>query len=300
MKREDLIDLALFMTVAEEKNFTRAAVRLGLSQSAVSHAMRRLEASIGTKLLNRTSRRVSTTEAGENLLAALRPSFGQINARIEELRLLGDTPRGLVRLTASKAAARSVLWPTLSQIVRDYPEIQIELSLESRLSELAEDRFDGGVRLLEFASPDMIAVKIGPPIRMAAVASPEYFCKHGVPTHPSELDDHACLTLRFHSHAPAYDWEFEKDGEEIIKKVTGPFIFSESDFSIEAAREGHGIAFVTEPEVLNDIEDGTLRRVLSDWCPPFDGFCLCYSGRRNISSAFQLVIDRLRYREEVS
>lgn len=295
MKREELSDLALFMTVAEERNFTRASVRLGVSQSAVSHAVRRLEASIGLKLLNRTSRRVSTTDAGEKLLAALRPGFGQINARIEELRLLGDAPRGLVRLTASKAAARTVLWPTLSRIVRDYPEVQIELNLESRLTDLAEDRFDAGVRLREFVSPNMIAIRVGPPVRMAAVASPDYFKARGVPQHPSELDDHACLALRFHTHDSAYDWEFEKDGKEIIKKVSGPFIFSESDICIDAAKDGHGIAFVTEPEITEDIESGSLRRVLMDWCPPFDGYCLCYSSGRNISSAFRLVIDRLRY-----
>ncbi|EPC00791.1 LysR family transcriptional regulator [Litchfieldella anticariensis FP35 = DSM 16096] len=297
MMREELGDLVVFMAVAEERSFTRASVRLGLSQSAVSHTVRRLEESIGLKLLNRTSRRVSTTDAGEKLLDALRPSFGQINARIEEIRMLGDAPRGLVRLTASKAAARAVLWPKISQIVRDYPEVQIELNLESRLTDLAEDRFDAGVRLREFVSPDMIAVKIGPLIRMVAVAAPEYFRKHGVPKHPSDLDDHACLSLRFSSHAPAYDWEFEKEGEAIVKKVSGPLIFSESDLCIDAAKEGHGIAFVTEPEVIDDIEDGKLRRVLADWCPPFDGYHLCYSGRRQISSAFRLVIDRLRYRD---
>ncbi|MDX1804581.1 MAG: LysR family transcriptional regulator, partial [Alcanivorax sp.] len=167
MKREELSDLAVFMTVAEERNFTRAAVRLEVSQSAVSHAVRRLEASIGLKLLNRTSRRVTTTDAGEKLLAALKPGFGQISDRIEELRLLGDAPRGLIRLSASKPAVRAVLWPVLSQLVRDYPEVQVELSLESRLTDLTEDRFDAGVRLREFISPDMIAVKIGPPIRMA-------------------------------------------------------------------------------------------------------------------------------------
>lgn len=295
--REELNDLVVFMTVAEERSFTRASVRLGLSQSAVSHTVRRLEESIGLKLLNRTSRRVSTTDAGEKLLDTLRPSFSQINARIEEIRLLGDAPRGLVRLTASKVAAKAVLWPKISQIIRDYPEVQIELNLESKLTDLAEDRFDAGVRLREFVSPDMIAVRIGPPIRMVAVASPDYFRKHGVPEHPTELDDHDCLSLRFSSHAPAYDWEFEKDGEEIVKKVSGPLIFSESDLCVQAAKEGFGIAFVTEPEVVEDIQDGTLRRVLADWCPPFDGFHLCYSGRRQPSSAFRLVIDRLRYRD---
>lgn len=293
--REELSDLTLFMAVAEERSFTRAAAHLNLSQSAVSHAVRRLESHVGIKLLNRTSRRVSTTDAGEKLLAALRPGLGMINARIEELRQLGDVPRGLVRIAASKPALRTLLWPKLSQLVRDYPEIQIELNLESRLTDLAGERVDAGVRLREYVSPDMIAVDVGPPIRLAAVASPAYFKAHGIPQHPDDLDNHACLTLRFQSHSPAYDWEFEKDGQEIVKKVSGPFIFSESDICIEAAKAGHGIAFVTEPEVIDDIENGTLRRVLADWCPPFDGYCLCYSGRRNISSAFRLVIDRLKY-----
>ncbi|EKF74807.1 HTH-type transcriptional regulator YcjZ [Alcanivorax hongdengensis A-11-3] len=298
--RDELSDLALFMAVAEEKSFTRAAAQRDLSQSAVSHAVRRLEAHVGIKLLNRTSRRVSTTDAGEKLLAALRPGLGMINARIEELRLLGDAPRGRVRLAASKAALHAVLWPRLSQLVQDYPEIQVELNLESRLIDLAEERFDAGIRMREFISPDMIAVKIGPDLRMAAVAAPHYLQARGVPRHPEDLDHHACIGLRFHAHASTYDWEFEKAGQEIVKKVAGPFIFSESDICIEAAKAGHGIAFVTEPEVIDDIERGTLRRVLSDWCPTFEGYYLCYSGRRNISSALRLLIDRLRYTDSTS
>jgi DNA-binding transcriptional LysR family regulator len=296
VKREELSDLAVFMAVAEERNFTRAAVRLGISQSAVSHTIRRLEASIGVKLLNRNSRRVTATDAGEQLLEAVRPGFGQIDARIEELRLSGDTPRGLVRITASRIAARTLLWPVLSQFVRDYPEIQIELSVHSSLNDLAGDRFDAGVRLREFVGPDMIAVKIGPPVRMAAVASPGYIRARGVPNHPSDLDEHDCLILRFNPNSPTYDWEFEKDGDEIIKRVSGPFVFNESDICLEAAKAGHGIAFVTETEVLPDIQAGALCRVLSDWCAPFDGFHLFYSGRRNVSSALRLLIDRLRYR----
>lgn len=297
MKREELGDLAVFLAVAEESNFTRAATRIGISQSAVSHTIRRLEASVGQKLLNRTSRRVTTTEAGEKLLDTLRPSFGEVDAAMEELRHLGDAPRGLVRLTTSKTAARTILWPILSRIVRDYPDVQIEVCLDSRLTDLAEDRFDAGVRLGEFVGPGMIAVKIGPPLRMAAVATPEYFKEHGLPEHPSELDSHRCLALRFNAHVPTYDWEFEKNGEEIVKKVSGPFIFSESDICIEAAKESHGIAFVTEPEVRDAIKQGSLSRVLADWCPPFEGFHLFYSGRRQVSSALRLVIDRLKYRD---
>lgn len=295
--REELNDLVVFMTVAEYGSFTRAAVHLELSQSAVSYAVRRLEQSLGLKLLNRTSRKVSTTDAGDKLLATLKPGFGMIQSRIEELRQLGDTPRGLVRIAASKTALRTILWPVLSDIIKDYPEVQIELNLETKLTNLAEDRFDAGVRLREFVKPDMIAVQIGPPIRMAAVATPEYFRRYGIPQHPDDLVNHACVALRFHAHSATYDWEFEQHGVEIIKKITGPFIFSDSDICIEAARSGHGIAFVTEPEVADDIANGTLVRVLADWCPPFDGFYLCYSDRRNISSAFRLVIDRLRYKE---
>lgn len=294
--RESLGDLAIFMAVAEASSFTQAAVQLGLSQSAVSHAMRRLEASIGIKLLNRTSRRVSTTDAGEKLLAALNPSLSHIHARIEEIRLLGDAPRGLVRLTASKVAVRTVLWPKISQLIQDYPEVQVELNLETRLTDLTENRFDAGVRLREFIGPDMIAVQVGPPVRMAAVASPHYLERHSIPEHPAELDQHACLALRFNAQGPAYDWEFSKENEDIIKKVSGPLIFSESDLCIEAAKEGHGIAYVLEPEVKEEIQNGTLCRLLTDWCPPFDGYYLYYSDRHQISSAFRLVIDRLRYR----
>lgn len=297
MKRDELGDLAVFMAAAEEGNFTRAAARLGVSQSAISHTIRRVEASIGLKLLHRTARSVTTTEAGDKLLAALRPGFGQINARIEELRHLGDTPSGLIRITTSKTAARTILWPVVDQLVKDYPEIQIEISTETRLADIAEDRFDAGIRLGEFVGPDMIAVKVGPPVRLAAVASPDYFRNRPVPEHPSDLDDHLCLAMRYAPHAAPYDWEFEKDGVEIVKKVSGPFIFNDSDMVIEAAKEGHGICMVTEPDVATSIKDGSLRRVLADWCPPFDGFHFFYSGRRQVSSAMRLLIERLRYRD---
>ncbi|TOP86009.1 LysR family transcriptional regulator [Vibrio parahaemolyticus] len=295
--REDLNDLSVFLTVAEESSFTRASVRLGLSQSAVSHAIRRLEESIGLRLLNRTSRRVSTTGSGQKLLEALKPSIRSIEDRIEEIRLLGDSPKGLVRLTTSRAAMSTLLWDKLSKVVRDYPDIQVEINLESRLNDLVQDRFDAAIRLREFIGPDMVAIRVGPTLRMAAVASPEYLSKHPAPMHPDELDNHSCLALRFNANSPPYDWEFEKNEIEITKKVSGPLIFSDADFCIQAAKEGHGIAFVSEPEVKLSIENGILRRLLEDWCPPFDGYYLCYSGRRQISSALRLIIDRLRYFE---
>ncbi|WP_240722759.1 LysR family transcriptional regulator [Poseidonocella sp. HB161398] len=297
MKRDELGDLAVFMAVAEECSFTRAATRMGVSQSAISHTVRRLEGSIGVKLLNRSSRKVTITDAGEKLLAALRPGFGQVEARIEELRLLGDAPKGLIRVTTGRAAARTVLWPVVNQLVRDYPEICVEVSTDPKLADLTEDRFDCGIRLGEYVGPDMIAVRVGPRIRLAAVGSPEYFKKYPAPQHPSELDDHRCIALRFNVHDAPYDWEFEKDGEEIVKRISGPFIFNDSTMAIDAARMGHGICFVTEAEVSEDIEEGSLRRVLTDWCPEFEGFHLFYAGRRQVTSAMRLLIDRLRYRE---
>lgn len=297
MKRDELGDLAVFMTVAEECSFTRAATRMGVSQSAISHTIRRLEKSVGVKLLNRTSRSVTVTDAGENLLAALRPGFGQVEARIEELRLLGDTPKGLVRITTGRSAAKAVLWPVVNQLVKDYPEIRIEISMDPKLADLTEDRFDCGIRLGENISPDMIAVRVGPPIRLAAVASPAYFKDHPAPQHPSNLDEHRCISLRFNVHDAPYDWEFEKNGEEIIKRISGPFIFNDSSLAIDAARMGHGICFVTETEVIEDLEEGTLRRVLQDWCPEFDGYHLFYAGRRQVTSAMRVLIDRLRYRD---
>ncbi|WP_244158320.1 LysR family transcriptional regulator [Salinicola socius] len=286
--------MAVFVTVAEEMNFTRAAVRLGVSQSAVSHTIRRLEASVGFKLLNRTSRRVGLTDAGEKLLAALRPSLTQIETRIEELRLMDDSPKGRVRLTASKPAARWILMPVLSPLVRDYPDIEIEINLDSRLNDIDEDRFDAGIRLGEFVAPNMIAVPVSPPLRLAAVATPAYLQSRGTPQHPDDLEQHDCLTIRFRPDGSVYHWEFEKDGQQLVKRVTGPFIFSESDLAIEAARAGHGIAFVLEAEVVEHLARGDLVRLLADWCPPFDGYHLFYSDRRQVSSALRLIIDRLK------
>ncbi|KJZ18582.1 LysR family transcriptional regulator [Loktanella sp. S4079] len=294
MKRDDFADLTVFVAVAEEGSFTQAAVRLGVSQSAVSHTIRRLEASLGFRLLNRTSRSVSTTEMGEKLLATLRPGLSQIETRIEELRSLGDSPSGMIRLTTSMTAARQVLWPVMTRLVSDYPDIQIDLNTNARLADLAEGRYDGAIRLAEAVPADLISVPVGPPIEMAAIGSPSYFAKKGVPQTPADLDSHDCITMRFGVGTTPYDWEFEKDGVELVKRVTGPFIFSEGDLCVDAARAGYGIAFVTLPEVQAEIATGTLQRVLADWCPPFEGLHLCYLSRRQMSPAFRVLIDRLR------
>lgn len=295
MKREELADLTVFLAVAEHGSFTRAAAHLGISQSAVSHTLRRLEASLGFRLLNRTSRSVSTTEMGDKLLMSLRPNLTQIETRIEELRSLRGTPSGLIRITTSTTAARLILWPVVRELVRDYPDIQVEVNTNAALADLAEGRFDCAVRLAEAVPPDMIAVPVSAPVQMAAVGAPAYFAARGVPLHPRDLDQHDCLTMRFGPNAPIYDWEFEKNGEALVRKVSGPFTFNEADFCVQAAKEGYGIAFVGLGEVQPDLDSGKLQRVLADWCEPFDGFQLCYSSRRQMSSAFRLLLDRLRY-----
>lgn len=296
MDRDLLADLSILLAVAEEGNFTRAGVRLGVSQSAVSHTIRRLEDRIGVKLLNRSARKVTPTDAGERLLDALRPGLREIDARIEEVRTLGERPSGLVRVTASRPAVRQILWPAAARLVRDHPEVRIEISTDGRLSDLAEDRFDCAIRLGEHLSPDMIAVPVGPPIAMAAFASPEYLARRGHPRHPDELSAHDCLLMRHRVDGPVYDWEFESEAGEIVCKLSGPFILTDPDMVLQAAREGLGIGFLTAPEVEADLASGRLVRLLEDWCPPFAGYHLCYSGRRNVSSALRALIDRLRRR----
>ncbi|WP_138464397.1 LysR family transcriptional regulator [Poseidonocella sp. HB161398] len=296
MDRELLGDLSTLLAVAEEGNFTRAGHRLGVSQSAVSHTIRRLEDRIGVRLLNRSARKVTATDAGEQLLAALRPSFAALGSRIEEIRTLGERPSGLLRITASVPATRDILWPVASQLVRDYPQVRIEISSEGRLSDLAEDRYDCAIRLGEHLSPDMIAVPVGPPLEMAAVAAPDYLAARGTPRHPDELEAHDCLLMRHRADGPVYDWEFEIDGAEVVRKLTGPFILNDPRLVLEAARSGHGLAYLPLPEVQADLDSGRLRRVLAGFCPPFDGYHLCYMGRRNQSSALRLLIDRLRHR----
>lgn len=296
MDRELLGDLSTFLAVAEEGNFTRAGHRLGVSQSAISHTIRRLEDRIGVRLLNRSSRKVTPTDAGEQLLASLRPSFQNVGNRIEEIRTLGERPSGLVRVTSSVPATRDILWPVVSQLVRDYPNVRIEISTEGRLSDLAEDRFDCAIRLGEHLSPDMIAVPVGPQLEMAAFATPGYFAQRGMPRRPDDLDAHDCLLMRHRSDGPVYDWEFEIDGSEVVKKLTGPFILNDPGLVLQAAREGHGIGYLLLPEVQADLDSGRLKRALADFCPPFEGYHLCSMGKRNLSSALRLLIDRLRFR----
>ena len=295
MRREELGSLAMFVVVAEERSFTRAAARLGVSQSALSHSMRRLEARLGLRLLTRTTRSVAPTGAGERLLETLRPALDDIDSRLAELTELRDRPAGSIRITTSEHAARTLLWPVVDQLTAENPDIRIELNIESGLTDIVAERFDAGVRLGERLEKDMIAVRIGPRLRMATVGAPAYFARRGRPRTPDALADHSCINLRMTSGS-LYAWEFGKDGRELNVKVEGQLILNNMDLVVAAAVAGHGLAHVVEDRVKPLIAEGALMRVLEDWCEPFEGYYLYYPSRRQPSVAFRLLVDRLRYR----
>ncbi len=297
MGREDLGGLAMFLAVAEEKSFTRAAARLGVSQSALSHSMRRLEAKLGLRLLTRTTRSVSPTIAGERLLATLGPALDDIDDMLSSLTELRERPAGTIRITTSKHAARTILWPVVERLTAENPDIVVELSVDSGLTDIVADRFDAGVRLGERLEKDMIAVRIGPQLRMAAVGSPAYFAKHGTPITPDDLARHPCINLRFTTSGGLYVWEFEKAGRELKVKVEGQLVLNDVDLTVDAAVAGRGIAFMIEDHATDQIANGHLVRVLEDWCEPFDGHYLYYPSRRQPSPAFSLFLETLRFRK---
>jgi DNA-binding transcriptional LysR family regulator len=297
MQRDDLIDLNAFIAIANERSFTRAAAKMGVSQSALSHKIRRLEARLGVRLLSRTTRSVSPTDAGQRLLEGIVPAFDQITDQLDVLGDLREKPAGSVRITAPQHAAKTVLWPAASKIMRDYPDVEIEISVDSGMRDIVTDRFDAGIRLGEQVARDMIALRIGPPLRMAAVATPAYFAQNGVPVAPQDLANHRCVNLRFTTAGGLYAWELEKDGRELNVRVEGQFISNNADFIVQAARDGFGIAFLPEDYAQEDLEAGRLQRVLEDWCPPFPGYHLYYPSRRQPKAAFALLIEALRYRD---
>lgn len=296
MNRDDLTDLAAFMAVAEARSFTRAAAQLGTSQSALSHTIKRLEDRLGVRLLTRTTRSVAPTEAGEKLLTRLGPAMDEIGASLTELGAHRDRPAGLIRLNAPQQAAEKILWPAIQKLCAAYPDIKVEITVDSSLVDIVAQRFDAGVRLSEQVAKDMIAVRIGPDLRMAAVASPAYFAKHPKPKTPHDLTEHACINLRLATHGGLYTWEFEKDGRALNVRVDGQFTFNSVTLIIEAALKGFGIAFLPEDHVSHLIADGKLMRVLNDWCDPFPGYHLYYPSRRQLSPAFALLVDALRYK----
>ncbi len=286
----------MFLVVAEERSFTRAAAKLGLSQSALSHSMRRLEARLGLRLLTRTTRSVAPTEAGERLIDTLRPALEEIDAKIALLTELRARPAGNIRITTSEHAARTILWPVVDRLAGEYPDINIELNIESGFTDIVAERFDAGVRLGERLEQDMIAMRIGPTLRMATVGSPDYFARRGIPKVPPDLAQHSCINLRMVSGS-IYSWEYEKDGRELNIKVEGQLVLNDVDLIVAAARAGHGLIHLVEDRVLALIEDGSLVRVLDDWCDPFDGYYLYYPSRRLPSPAFTLLLDALRFRD---
>lgn len=296
MPRTNINDLLAFRAVARERSFTRAAAQIGVSPSALSHRLRTLEERLGVRLLTRTTRNVAPTEAGERLLASVGPHFDEIEAGLAALSELRDKPAGTIRITTSIHAAETILWPALAKLLLDYPDIKVEISVDAGFVDIVEGRFDAGIRLGETIAQDMIAVRIGPDLRMAAVASPSYFAERSAPSSPQELAGHNCINLRFPTLGGLYAWEFEKGGRALNIHVEGQVVVNDSDLARQAALDGCGIAFLPEDHVLGDVEAGKLKRVLEDWTPPFPGYHLYYPSRRQQSPAFALLVDGLRYR----
>ena len=296
MPRETINDLIAFLAVARERSFTRAAAQLGVSQSALSHTIAGLEKRLGLRLLTRTTRSVAPTEAGERLLSRVGPRLDEIEAELAALSALRDRPAGTIRLTAGEDAAYAVLWPALSNFLPDYPDIRVELIVDYGLTDIVAERYDAGIRIGEQVAKDMIAVRIGPDIRMAVVGAPGYFAQHAPPQSPQELTGHDCITIRLPTYGGPYAWEFEKDGHALKVRVEGQFVFNTIALRLNAALAGHGLAYLPEDQVRDRLAEGRLVRVLEDWCPPFSGYHLYYPSRRQPTPAFALLVDALRYR----
>ncbi|MCE1238092.1 MAG: LysR family transcriptional regulator [Hyphomicrobiales bacterium] len=295
MLKDDLADLFAFQVVAEARSFTRAAARLGVSQSALSHAMRGLEARLGVRLLARTTRSVAPTEAGDRLLRVIAPAFGEIAAELEALGELREKPAGHFRITAGDDAVERILLPALARILPDHPDIKVELTVDAELVDIVAQRYDAGVRLGEQVAKDMIAAPIGPEMRMAVVGAPAYFATRPRPQTPDDLTDHDCINLRLPTYGGFYAWEFEKDGRELKVRVEGQLAFNTSKQAIAAALAGLGLTSTLEGLVADHLAAGRLVRVLEDWCPPFPGYHLYYPSRRQSSAAFRLIVEALRW-----
>lgn len=296
MPRRSVDDLIAFLAVARELSFTKAAAQLGVSQSALSHTIRKLEDRLGVRLLTRTTRSVSPTAAGERLLRTVGPRFDDIDAELIALSELRDKPAGTIRITAGEHSADTVLWPALAKLLPDYPDIRVEIVVDYGLTDIVAERYDAGVRLGEHVAKDMIAVPIGPDLRMVVVGAPSYFLKHKRPRTPRDLTEHSCINLRLPTRGGVYVWEFEKNGREMNVRVDGRFVFNNFALRLNAALAGFGLAYLQEDQVKAYIADGRLIKVLADWSPPFAGYHLYYPMRRQPTPAFALVVDALRYR----
>ncbi|WGD29191.1 LysR family transcriptional regulator [Ancylobacter sp. WKF20] len=296
MARENINDLLAFIAVARERSFTRAAARMGVSQSALSHTIRQLEARLGVRLLTRTTRAVSPTEAGERLLEGIGPHFDEIEAQVDALNALRDKPAGTIRISASDYAISSVLWPKIQSFLPRFPDIKVELTLDNGLTDIVTERFDAGVRMGEQLAKDMISARIGPDFRFTVVGSPGYFAAHPRPSHPEELVQHRCINYRFQTSGGLWAWEFEKDGRELKIRVDGQVAFSNIFHVLDAALGGAGLGFVPEEIARDHISAGRLIPVLEDWCAYWDGFYLYYPSRRQSSPAFVALVEALRHR----
>jgi len=295
MAKEDFNNLLWFLAVAEERSFTRAAAKLGISQSTLSHTIKQLEARMGIRLLTRTTRSVATTEAGERLRQSMAPRISEIEAEIAALMEYRDKPAGRVRITLSDYAMESVVWPKLRPFIAAYPDIGIEFSIDNGLRNIVEDGFDAGVRLGESVQKDMIAVRIGPDWRLIAVASPTYFRGRPVPHHPHDLIGHNCINMRQSTFGGLYAWEFEKDGQELRVRVDGQLTFNNNYAMVDATLNGYGIAYMPEDLVSQHLAAGRLVSVLDEWSPPFAGYFIYYPSRRQNLPAFKMIVDALRY-----
>jgi DNA-binding transcriptional LysR family regulator len=296
MQRGNLDDLRALVAVARERSFTKAAAKLGVSQSALSQTIRLLEVGLGVRLLTRTTRSVSPTEAGERLLRTVEPRFEEIDAELATIADLREKPAGTIRITATEYAIQSVLVPKLSKLLREYPDIKIEMVVNFGLTDIVAERYDAGVRSGEQVEKDMIAVRIGPNLRMAVAGAPSYFKNRSEPKKPQNLLGHNCINLRLPRHDNIYAWEFDKNGREVRVRVEGQLTFNATSQQINAALAGFGLVYAPEGMLQPYIARGRLRRVLEDWCQPYSGYHLFYPSRRQSSAAFSLVVDALRHR----
>lgn len=296
MLKENFNDLISFLVVARERSFTKAAAKLGVSQSALSHSIRGLEERLDIRLLTRTTRSVAPTEAGEKLANSLEPRFREIESELDALRDMRDTPAGNIRITAGEHAVDAVLWPFLKSFLANYPDINVEIVADNSLTDIVNGRFDAGVRLGEQVAKDMVAVRIGPDMRMVVVGSPQYLQQHSSPSTPQELQNHRCINMRLPTRGGLYAWEFEKDGQELRVRVDGQLTFNSLRQRIDAAVVGFGLAYVPEDSVQNELADGRLVQVLDAWCNTFPGYYLYYPSRKQHTTAFSLFVDALCYK----
>ncbi len=295
MAKDTYNDLLAFIAVAREQSFTRAAAQLGVSQSALSHLIRALEARMGVRLLTRTTRSVSPTEAGERLMHNIAPRFQEIEAELMAVGELRDKPAGTIRITATENAAETALWPKLAKLLPMYPLIKVEVSAESRFTDLVTERYDIGVRLGDDLARDMTTVRISPDMRIAIVGSPGYFAKRSPPLKPQDLADHDCINLRLMSHGELYPWELKKGKQSVNVRVEGQLIFNGTRPILQAALAGFGLGYLPEEMARPFIAKGRLQPVLQDWCPAFSGYHLYYPSRRHLTRAMTVLIDALRY-----